>query len=66
MRKRMRKLALHRETLADLDRSSLKEAVGAATTFATCPSYTCYPGNCDFTGRATCTSCQFTCTTNLC
>ncbi len=65
MKKQMKKLALHRETLADLDRLNLKDAVGGAT-LNTCPSYTCYPQNCDYSGRNTCTTCQLTCNTNLC
>jgi hypothetical protein len=65
MKKRSKKLALHRETLAELDRLNLKEAAGGAT-LNTCPSYTCYPVNCDFSNRNTCTTCQLTCTTNLC
>jgi hypothetical protein len=65
MKKQMKKLALHRETLAELDRLNLLTAVGGAT-LNTCPSYTCYPANCDFSGRNTCTTCQLTCTTNFC
>ena len=65
MKKKMRKLALNRETLAELDRLNLQEAVGGATQY-TCPSFTCYPDNCEFSRRATCTTCQMTCTTNYC
>lgn len=59
MKKKIRKLVLHRETLADLDGSNLQAVYGGAT-------LTCRPVNCDFSGRATCTTCQLTCTTNYC
>lgn len=63
-KKHLRKLALHRETLAELDRAHLQEVAGG--TQYTCPSFTCYPANCDFSGRATCLTCEMTCTTNYC
>lgn len=66
MKKKLKKLALHRETLAELDRSDDLQGVAGGATMNTCPSYTCYPANCDFSGRNTCATCQLTCTTNLC
>ncbi len=65
MRSKTKKLVLHRETLSDLDRSQLGNAAGGGT-LQTCPSFTCYPGNCDYSGRATCLTCKLTCTTNYC
>jgi hypothetical protein len=61
---RLKKLALHRETLTDLDHSGLKE-VGGGTGY-TCPSFTCYPGRCQYSGQNTCFTCEMTCTTNYC
>jgi hypothetical protein len=59
VKKTPKKLVLHRETLRELD--GLGHVVGAAAT------KTCQPLNCDFSnGRNTCTTCQLTCTTNLC
>lgn len=55
----MKKLVLCRETLRELDRLDLPQAAGGATV-------TCRPAVCDFSGRNTCTTCQLTCTTNLC
>lgn len=66
MRSKAKKLVLHRETLSDLDRAQLGHAAGGATFQYTCPSFTCYPDNCDYSGRATCFTCQLTCTTNYC
>jgi hypothetical protein len=60
MRKRTRKLTLHRETLGQLNRPDLEMAAGAAT-------LTCYPDPCEYSkGRATCTTCNLTCNTNTC
>ena len=59
MKKTMKKLVLCRETLRELDRLDLPQAAGGATV-------TCRPAICDFSGRNTCTTCQLTCTTNLC
>ncbi len=66
MKSKAKKLALHRETLAELDRSQMGQAAGGASNRYTCQSYTCYPGLCEFSGLATCWTCQGTCTTNLC
>lgn len=60
MKRTVKKLALHRETLLELDRLHLAAVAGAAT-------MTCQPDFCDFSnGRRTCTTCQMTCTTNYC
>lgn len=64
MKKKLKKLTLHRETLIELDRTELGWAAGG--TAYTCPSFTCYPDNCQWSGRATCTTCEITCTTNYC
>lgn len=62
-----KKLALHRETLSDLDRTRLGHAAGGGTeTYFFCPSYTCYPGVCQFSDYNTCLTCEMTCTTNYC
>ncbi len=69
MKKNFKKLRLHRETLAELDRPTLKQVAGADSTpyDYTCPSFTCYPDNCQYSrGRATCTTCNLTCNTNYC
>jgi hypothetical protein len=60
LKKLPKKLVLSRETLVDLDRMDLPHALGGAV------SKTCRPNICDFSGRNTCTTCQLTCTTNLC
>lgn len=57
MKKKVKKLALSRETLADLD---LQRAAGGAIT------QTCRPEPCWYSGYRTCTTCQVTCTTNYC
>lgn len=67
MKKNFKKLSLHRETLAELDRPELGRVEGGTGyTNYTCPSFTCYPDNCWYSGRATCTTCEMTCTTNYC
>jgi hypothetical protein len=66
MRKTSRRLALHRETLAELTR--LRDVQGGTntTTSSYCPSITCQPP-CDFSnGRNTCATCESVCTTNYC
>jgi hypothetical protein len=64
MKRKPKKLSLNRETLAELDRSDIKYVAGGnVSNVATC---TQRPDVCDFSGRATCTTCQLTCTTNLC
>jgi hypothetical protein len=55
MKKKPKKLELHRETLAALDQRELTRADGGAYT-----DYGC------FSGYQTCGSCQNTCTTNRC
>lgn len=64
MKRKPKKLSLNRETLADLDKNEIRQVVGGGVSnVATC---TVQPNHCDFSGRATCTTCQLTCTTNLC
>jgi hypothetical protein len=60
MKKKVKKLALSRETLADLDKLDLRQAAGGAIT------QTCRPVPCEWSGQRTCTTCQLTCTTNYC
>ncbi len=64
MKKHPRKLVLHRETLLELDRSSMKPVAGGANTGLrnSCPQVCEY----SYPYRNTCNSCQQTCTTNLC
>lgn len=61
MKKNFKKLRLHRETLAELDRTELWRAAGG-TAYVTCY----HPDNCQYSGRATCTTCNLTCNTNYC
>lgn len=56
MKKKLKKLVLNRETLAELDRPELQAAAGGATGARACP----------YSGYRTCTTCQATCTTNYC
>jgi hypothetical protein len=73
MKKNFKKLSLHRETLIGLDRPALGQ-VGGGTGVSdyctqnqyTCPSFTCYPDRCQYSGRNTCFTCEMTCTTNYC
>ncbi len=65
MKSKAKKLALHRETLAELDRSQMAPAAGGYTSYL-CPSFTCYPGVCAWSDRDTCYTCEQTCTTNYC
>ena len=61
MRKRVKKLVVHRETLRQLDQLTLEQidgGTGDAT--VTCPE------RCTWSGRNTCNSCELTCTTNFC
>jgi hypothetical protein len=61
LRKRVRKLALHRETLVDLDRQDLRILAGGVT--RTCPRVCEFSNN----GLHSCATCNNqTCTTNLC
>lgn len=60
MKKNIKKLALHRDTLADLDRLSLRLADGGT---ADSGYMTCY---CQYSNRRTCGTCEMTCTTNYC
>lgn len=59
MKKRTIKIRLHRETLRNLD--PMDEVFGGAGI-----TMTCYPNPCEFSRRATCTTCRLTCTSNLC
>lgn len=54
MKKKIQKLALNRETLHELDRPELRQAVGA------------YTLRCPYSGYATCNTCESVCTTNFC
>jgi hypothetical protein len=53
-KKELKKLALHRETLTDLDRLDLHQVAGGITL------------RCTYSGYNTCNTCQATCTTNYC
>ncbi|HEV7671255.1 MAG TPA: class I lanthipeptide [Thermoanaerobaculia bacterium] len=66
MRSKPKKLVLHRETLSDLDRAQLGQAAGGTSYQYNCPSFTCYPDNCQYSGYNTCFTCEMTCTTNYC
>ena len=54
MKKKIQKLVLNRETLRGLDRHVLEQAQGG------------YTPRCQFSGYATCNTCEATCTTNFC
>jgi len=56
LKKKIRKLALHRETLVRLAQDDLGPVAGGTTN----------PPNCDFSNRRTCATCEMTCTTNYC
>jgi hypothetical protein len=59
LKKRIKKLALHRETLLRLTQNDL-EYVGGGAGITN-------PPNCDFSNRKTCATCDMaTCTTNNC
>ena len=47
MKKKSKKLQLHRETLRTLSEGNLKEVVGGLRTLRTCPDYTHDPATCD-------------------
>ncbi len=55
MKKIVRTLTLHRETLRDLGAQAASLVEGGAFT-----------ARCEFSGRNTCGTCVFTCTTNYC
>lgn len=57
-KKTLKKLVLNRETLVELDRADVGQALGGAT--ARCSDVV---GSC---GLNTCTSCSPTCTSRLC
>ena len=61
MKKRMKKLMLSRETLAQLDNLELRMAGGTNETERTCPQFCLYSN-----GRQTCDTCNLTCNTNEC
>ena len=67
-KKKVNKLVLNKETLAELDRPSLQGVAGGTYTDYTCPSFTCQPDQCQYSnGRHTCFTCDnATCTTNFC
>jgi len=65
LKKHPKKLVLHRETLLELNRPSIRLAVGGwgnTDLRASCPEVCEY----SYPVLATCNSCQQTCTTNLC
>jgi hypothetical protein len=67
MKKHLKRLVLHRETLLELDRSDTRLAAGGLTVFTGCYSFC--PDNCDYSNDPyinTCYTCGGTCTTNLC
>ena len=64
MKRKPKKLSLNRETLAELDKAEMTFVAGGNV--SNTPTCTQRPNVCDFSGRATCTTCQLTCTTNLC
>lgn len=66
MKKQIKKLALHRETLADLDRLSLRLADGGTGVSAHSCYMTCGSCDCTYSDRGTCGTCEGTCTTNYC
>jgi hypothetical protein len=53
MKKTVKKLALNRETLVDLEQSLVKVAGGITT-------------HCQYSGYGTCDTCESVCTTNYC
>jgi hypothetical protein len=67
MKKRVKRLALNRETLVRLE-NNLEQVVGGITAVADCGTRTCAPphSGCEWSGYRTCNSCQNTCTTNYC
>jgi natural product precursor len=54
VKKKIKKLTLNRETLLELDRPELRQAVGG------------YTLHCQYSGYNTCNTCEATCTTNFC
>lgn len=62
MKKKVKKLVLSRETLAQLDNIELRVAGGTDETEMTCPQFCLYSR-----GRRTCDTCDNqTCTSNFC
>ena len=58
MKKKMKKLVLNRETVADLDQT-IEQKLGQVAGGA-------YTARCQYSGYATCLTCEATCTTNYC
>lgn len=54
MKKPLKKITLHRETLLQLDPGKLEKALGG------------YTPRCQYSGYGTCGTCEATCTTNYC
>jgi hypothetical protein len=54
MKKNQKKLVLNRETLTKLDKTDLQEVAGG------------YTPRCQYSGYATCNTCESVCTTNYC
>ena len=66
MKKKSRKLALHRETIVALDQHSVSLAEGGTNPsagYSYC--YACSAG-CPYSGYGTCNTCEGVCTTNYC
>ncbi len=69
MKKQMKKLALTRETLTNLQHSSLLRIAGGITAVQDCGTQSCAPpySSCEFSnGQNTCVTCEGVCTTNYC
>lgn len=54
-KKATKKLSLHRETVAQLEKTELHLAAGGA-----------YTDRCQYSGQGTCGTCEGVCTTNYC
>ena len=54
-KKAAKKLSLHRETVAQLEKPELELAAGGA-----------YTARCQYSGYGTCGTCESVCTTNYC
>jgi hypothetical protein len=65
MKKKSKKLALHRETIAALDQHSLGLAEGGTNSAGHSYCYACSVG-CPYSGYGTCNTCEGVCTTNYC
>jgi hypothetical protein len=67
MKKHLKRLVLHRETLLELDRLDTRLAAGGVTVYTGCDSFC--PAACEQSNHPyinTCYTCADSCTTNLC